>query len=226
MLLVEDIAMGKRNHIFIDGQNLYLSAKRAFGLRYPDFDIPAIGRHLSDRISPGSGTDPIIRFYIGMPVARFSPHWTNFWTNKLNAARDAGVSVTTRDLRYLTETDPAAPGGVRVLSAREKGIDLRLALDVMAAARNPDCENIMIVSRDQDFREVIEDVEMLCAFTDRQIGLWSAFPEVRNGPSFNRGVDGTREISISWADYKGLRDPTDYRVVPVREGSDQDPDPA
>jgi hypothetical protein len=128
--------MGKRNHIFIDGQNFYLSAKRAFGLRYPDFDIPALGRYLSARMGQGDGPDPVVRFYVGMPVARYSPHWTNFWTNKLNAAQEAGVSVTTRDLRYLTETDPAAPGGVRVLSVREKGIDLRIALDVMAAARN------------------------------------------------------------------------------------------
>lgn len=216
--------MEKRNHIFIDGQNFYLSAKRAFGLRYPDFDIPALGRHLSERMSPGAGPDPIIRFYIGMPVARFSPHWTNFWTNKLNAAREAGVEVTTRDLRYLTETDPAAPGGLRVLSAREKGIDLRIALDVMAAARRPDCRNIMIVSRDQDFQEVVRDVQEMCDLTDRKMGLWSAFPEVRNGPSFNRGVDGTREIFITRSDYRALRDPTDYRVVRPRE--DVLPDPA
>lgn len=215
--------MEKRNHIFIDGQNFYLSAKRAFGLRYPDFDIPALGRHLSGRISPEEGPDPVIRFYIGMPISRFSPHWTNFWTNKLNAAQEAGVTVTTRDLRYLTETDPAAPGGVRVLSAREKGIDLRIALDVMAAARRPDCGNILIVSRDQDFQEVIRDVELMCAFSGQRIGLWSAYPEVRNAPALNRGVDGTREVRISWADYRGLRDPTDYRAAPAPLGADPEP---
>lgn len=218
--------MEKRNHIFIDGQNFYLSAKRAFGLRYPDFDIPALGRHLSKRITPDAVQDPVIRFYIGMPVARFSPHWTHFWTNKLNAAQDAGVAVTTRDLRYLTETDPAAPGGVRILSAREKGIDLRIALDVMAAARNPDCENILIVSRDQDFQEVVRDVEMMCAFTNRKIGLWSAFPEVRDAPSLNRGVDGTREVRIRWSDYKRLVDLTDHRIVPAPTGPEQDPEPS
>lgn len=175
-------------------------------------------------MGPGDAPDPVIRFYIGMPVARFSPHWTNFWTNKLNAARDAGVEVTTRDLRYLTETDPAAPGGLRVLSAREKGIDLRIALDVMAAARRPDCGNIMIVSRDQDFQEVVRDVSEMCALTKQQIGLWSAFPEVRNGRSFNRGVDGTREILISRLDYRALRDPADYRVAPA--SAEAVPDPA
>jgi len=199
-----------QNHIFIDGQNLYLSAKRAFGLRYPDFDIPALGRHLSDRIDPEQ--DAVIRFYIGMPVKRFSPRWTAFWTNKLQAARDAGIDVTTRELRYLTESDPHAPGGFRVISAREKGIDLRIALDVMAAARRSDCANIMIVSRDQDFREVIGDVQNMCAFTRRDIGLWSAFPEVLDASSLNRGVDGTREIRITRSQYDRLRDPADYRI--------------
>ncbi len=212
-----------RNHIFIDGQNFYLSAKRAFGLRYPDFDIPSLGRHLSDRI--GGGYDPVVRFYIGMPIARFSPMWTRFWTNKLEAARGAGVEVTTRELRYLTETDPHAPGGIRVVSAREKGIDLRIALDVMAAARRPDCANILIVSRDQDFREVIADIRTMCAFTRRDIGLWSAFPTVLDAPALNRGVDGTREIRISRSDYDRLRDPADYRETPEGTFCASDPSP-
>jgi hypothetical protein len=213
-----------RNHIFIDGQNFYLSAKRAFGLRYPDFDIPSLGRHLSDRI--GGNHDPVVRFYIGMPIARFSPMWTRFWTNKLEAARDAGVEVTTRELRYLTETDPHAPGGIRVVSAREKGIDLRIALDVMAAARRPDCANILIVSRDQDFREVIGDIRTMCAFARRDIGLWSAFPMVLDAPALNRGVDGTREIRISRSDYDRLRDPADYRETPEGTFCASDPSPA
>ena len=132
--------------------------------------------------------------------------------------------MTTRDLRYLTETDAGSPGGVRVLSAREKGIDLRIALDVMAAARRPDCANILILSRDQDFREVIADVRLMCDFARRDIGLWSAYPEVRDGPAFNRGVDGTRELRISRRDYDQLRDRADYRLSPARP--DPDPDPA
>ena len=214
----------RRNHIFIDGQNFYLSAKRAFGLRYPDFDIPSLGRYLSDQI--GAGDDPVIRFYVGMPIARFSPMWTRFWTNKLEAARDAGVEVTTRELRYLTETDPHAPSGIRVLSAREKGIDLRIALDVMAAARRPDCANILIASRDQDFREVIGDIQTMCAFTRRDIGLWSAFPMVQDAPALNRGVDGTREVRISRTDYDRLRDPADYRETSDATFYASDPSPA
>jgi uncharacterized LabA/DUF88 family protein len=199
----------RRNHIFIDGQNLYLSAKRAFGLRYPDFDIPALGRELSERVDPTLETS--VRFYIGMPVRKYSPMWTGFWTNKLAVARKNGVEVVTRELRYLTETDPNAPGGYRVLSAREKGVDLRLALDVMAVSRRPDCANILILSRDQDFQEVVRDIRTMCDFTRREIGLWSAFPEVIGEPALNRGIDGTRMIRITREEYDRVRDPADYR---------------
>lgn len=213
----------QRNHIFIDGQNLYLSARRAFGLRYPDFDIAALGQHLSDRVDPDRKAR--VRFYIGMPVRRFSPVWTGFWTNKLRAAELAGVEVVTRDLRYLTETDPHAPGGLRVISAREKGIDLRLALDVMAASRRADCANILIVSRDQDFQEVVGDVRDMCRFTGREIGLWSAFPEVIGEPPLNRGIDGTREVRISRSDYDRIRDPAEYRQPPPVRHVPSCPDP-
>lgn len=198
-----------KNVVFIDGQNFYLSAKKAFGLRYPDFDIPRLGAHLADRMDTNLDTE--VRFYIGMPSSRYSPHWTRFWTNKIDDARDRGVDVTTRDLRYLTETDPQAPGGFKVLSAREKGIDLRIGLDVVAAARRSDCANVMIVSRDQDFREVVEDVSTMSAFTGREIGLWSAYPKVDGSRALNRGIDGTREIEVTLADYDDLRDPADYR---------------
>lgn len=220
----------QRNHIFIDGQNLYLSAKRAFGLRYPDFDIPALGRQLSERVDPT--LEASIRFYIGMPVRKYSPMWTGFWTNKLTSARENGVEVVTRELRYLTETDPSAPGGYRVLSAREKGIDLRLALDVMSVSRRPDCANILILSRDQDFQEVVRDVRTMCDFTRREIGMWSAFPEVIGEPALNRGIDGTRMIRITREDYDRVRDPADYRdqIVHSRpepeSTADVAPDPA
>lgn len=198
-----------KNIIFIDGQNFYLSAKKAFNLRFPDFDIPRLGTFLSDQIDPVNETET--RFYIGMPSSRYSPQWTRFWNNKIDDARDRGVEITTRELRYLTETDPQSPNGFRVLSAREKGIDLRIGLDVLAAARRRDCANIMIVSRDQDFQEVVSDVSTMCDFTGRDIGLWSAYPVVPDNGPLNRGIDGTREFEVTRKIYDGLRDTKDHR---------------
>lgn len=204
-------AKGK-TFIFIDGQNLYLSARSAFGssvVPYPNFDA----RRLAELIGQEIGAPGVERvsFYTGMPVDRYSPRWHEFWTNKLEAMEEDFVSVYTRPLRYQYETDPLQPTGYKILSTREKGIDLRIALDVMVAARRKDCDNIVIVSRDQDFREVIEDIEMMAAFEKRDINLWSAYPDGGNGPSHLRGIDGMKPVVITSDMYHQCIDPMDYR---------------
>lgn len=199
----------RRNHVFIDGQNFYLSARTAFGIRWPDFDPVRLGTFLSEAMDPGAGLR--IHFYTGMPLPRYSPHWSNFWENKIAAIRRDGAEVTTRPLRYLTETDPSSPEGFRVLGTREKGIDLRLGLDAVAAARRADCANIMIVSRDQDFTEVTEDIAEIARETGRDIGIWSAYPFDPGVTGHFRGIDGTRQIRINREDYARLRDPRDHR---------------
>jgi uncharacterized LabA/DUF88 family protein len=199
----------KKTHIFIDGQNFYLSARTAFGLRYPDFDTRAVADTIARKVS-GQEADHI-HFYTGMPVQKFSPRWFEFWTNKIAAMEAEGIETFTRPLRYIHETDPQSPTGYKILSTREKGIDLRIALDVMEVARRTDVENIVIVSRDQDFQEVIEKIETMCAFERRDIGLWSAYPDGGNGPSHLRGIDGTKEVIIDREEYARCIDRTDYR---------------
>ncbi|CAN0309761.1 unnamed protein product, partial [Chrysoparadoxa australica] len=61
----------------------------------------------------------------------------------------------------------------------------------------PNCDNIIIVSRDQDFVEVVDDIKMMADFTRRDIGLWSAFPASSLMPKHNRGINGTKELKIS-----------------------------
>ena len=196
-------------HVFIDGQNFYLSGRTEFGLKYPDFDVAKIADMIAGKI--GAERADHVNFYSGMPVARFSPRWFEFWTNKIEAMEETGINTFTRPLRYTYETDEQAPNGVKILSTREKGIDLRLALDVMAAARRTNCEKIVIASRDQDFREVVEKIEEMCAFERRDIELWSAYPDGGQGPAHIRGIDGMQNLPISFGDYRTCRDATDYR---------------
>ena len=199
----------KKTYIFVDGQNFYLSARTAFGLRYPNFDVKSVANIISERAT-GRPADHVT-FYTGMPVHKFSPTWHGFWTNKLRAMEEDGIDTFTRPLRYTYETDPQAATGFKILSTREKGIDLRIALDAMEAARRPDCGDIIIVSRDQDFQEVIEKIEIMRAFENREIGLWSSYPDGGNGPSHLRGIDGTKEVVVTRDDYAKCIDNHDYR---------------
>jgi len=214
----------RKSYIFIDGQNFYLSACTAFGLRYPNFDTKKVADVISNKaIGQDAGN---IAFYTGMPVKKFSPKWHGFWTNKIAAMEAQGIDTFTRDLRYTTESDPDRKVGFKILTTREKGIDLRIALDVMEAARRLDCTDIIIVSRDQDFREVVEKVNIMADFERRDIEMWSAYPDGGNGPSHLRGIDGTRSVTVNKRDYASCIDRTDYSSKHERKDMSESLSPA
>lgn len=70
----------KRTVAFIDGQNLFHAAREAFGYTYPNYDIRALARVVSERQGWNLGQ---ARFYTGIPDAADDPFWHSFWTNKL-----------------------------------------------------------------------------------------------------------------------------------------------
>lgn len=200
----------RKSYVFIDGQNFYLSARTQFNLRYPNFDTAKIADLISQKaIGENAGQT---NFYTGMPVQKYSPMWHVFWENKISAMENEGIHTYTRPLRYITETDPNERTGYKIVSTREKGIDLRIALDVMEVSRRNDCTDIIIASRDQDFREVVDKIETMCAFERRDIKVWSAYPDGGNGPYHLRGIDGTHDLKISRDEYARCIDPTDYRI--------------
>lgn len=209
MIGLEVSEVGEKVYVFIDGQNFYLSARAAFGLKFPDFDIEKLGNHLAEHVSGENASR--IKFYTGMPVHKYSPRWFEFWQNKLGFAEGLGIDVVSRPLRYHLETDPTSAQGYKIISAREKGIDLCLALDVMEISRRHDCSHIVIVSRDQDFQEVIKKINIMCDFEQRDITIWSAYPVGKSTPDHIRGIDGTKEIRITFDDYQGMIDTRDYR---------------
>jgi len=82
-------------------------------------------------------------------------HWHTFWSRKLAAhkARDDRVTVFTRPLRYSSvpkKDDEEHPYS----QAREKGIDIRKALDLVRGARLGEYDVALLFSQDDDFKEV------------------------------------------------------------------------
>ena len=144
----------KRAVSFIDGQNLYRHAKDAFGHHHPNYDP----RKLADALCAEHGwANDGVRFYTGVPSADRSPMWHGYWTRRLTAMRRAGIAVTSRPLRYRVETVRLADGSVHEIPVeREKGVDLRLGLDVVRMARNGGLDVAILFSQDQDLAEVAE----------------------------------------------------------------------
>jgi uncharacterized LabA/DUF88 family protein len=227
----------KRTVVFIDGQNLFNAAKTAFGYNYPNYD-PVL---LADRICADKGwTRTQIRFYTGMPGAAEDPSRHRFWTNKLTVLRRQSVWVFARPIRYRDKvthwpqnvriclpdgtTLPAGatlhqangtalPPGTqfRVRSADEKGVDARLAIDLLKLAFQQAFDVALIFSQDQDLSEATAEIPQMASAQGRWIKVACAFPD---GPSAvnHRGINNSDWIKIDKATYDTCLDPFDYRT--------------
>ena len=199
----------KRTVAFVDGQNLFHSAREAFGYTFPNYD-PLI---LATRVCQGRGwTLQQVRFYTGVPDATDDPSWNSFWVSKMGAMGHRGIHVYSRSLRYRNKTVTLPSGGTHsFLIAEEKGIDVRIALDVIRLAHRREFDVALVFSQDQDLSEVADEIRVIAREQSRWIKIACAFPfspTVRN----RRGINGTDWIRIDRATYDACLDPKDYRA--------------
>ena len=99
-----------------------------------------------------------------------------------------------------------------VLYGSEKGIDVRLALDVIRLALAKDFDVALLFSRDQDLSEVADDIRKIAADQKRWIKIASAYPD---SPVVRvRGINKTDWIPIDRGTYDACIDERDYRPKP------------
>ena len=201
----------KRAVAFFDGQNLFHAARAVFGSTYPDYDPTAIAGAVC-RIK-GWGLVQA-RFYTSVPSERVDPFWQAFWTAKLEAMRRRGVHVSWRELHYHTEWVTLPDGGtVHVRCGREKGIDVRIALDMVRLALSDGYDVALLFSQDQDLAEAAAEVREISSAQQRWIKVASAYPW---SASFQhtRGVNGTEWVRMEEETYAACVDHRDYRPHP------------
>ncbi|HEX9745203.1 MAG TPA: NYN domain-containing protein [bacterium] len=179
----------KRCYAFFDGQNLYHSARKVFGCAWPDYD-PLL---LSAKVCRDKDWNLIkVLFYTGIPDRHENPFWNRFWVNKLAAMGTRGVRTYSRTVK----------------NNREKGIDLRLEIDVVRMAITNQYDVALIFSQDQDFTEAVETVKEIARLQNRWIWVASAFPY---NPMIKRsaGIMGTEMIRIDKTLYDACIDPAE-----------------
>jgi uncharacterized LabA/DUF88 family protein len=201
---------------FFDGQNLYRHAKDAFGYHHPNYDPVKLHKAIcADR----GWRSTLTRFYTGVPSQIESPMWAAYWSNRVLALKRLGVSVTTRPIRYHKEKvigedgNPVflADGSAKMVTVpHEKGIDVRLALDLVSLARRKQFDVALIFSQDHDLQEVVEEVREIANEQNRWIKVACAFPSGSNASS-SRGIDKTDWCPMEKAFYDQCLDPRDYR---------------
>lgn len=201
----------KRTVAFFDGQNLYHHARAAFGYSYPNYSALALaslicrnkGFHLHQ-----------IRFYTGIPTQHADPLWNAFWSAKLRTMSRMGIKTFSRPLRYRQKTIKLSQGiEYSFPVAEEKGVDVRIALDVVRMARKRELDVALLFSQDQDFSEVADEIREIAEEQRRWIKIACAFPSSRSS-SNKLGIQKTDWIPIDRATYDACLDPHDYRPKP------------
>lgn len=198
----------KRTVAFVDGQNLFHAAKAAFGYTYPNFDPVK----LAETVSISRQWNCVgVRFYTGVPDAADNAFWNHFWTAKGAQMGRQGVEVFTRPLRYRNRKVVLPDGSYHTfLVGDEKGIDVRIALDVIRLAHQAFYDVALVFSQDQDLSEVADEIRTIAREQDRWIKIASAYPyspTTRNA----RGINKTDWIRIDRATYDQCLDSRDYR---------------
>lgn len=198
----------KRAIVFIDGQNLYHSVREAFGYTFPNYDI----RKLSETICQQHSWDvEEIRFYTGVPDLQDDARWNNFWIRKLAAMGQIGIKIFSRSLRYRNQTVRLPNGKTYTfLVGQEKGVDVRIAIDVIRFAHERKYDIALIFSQDQDLTEVADEVRRIAIEQNRWIKIASAFP-ISPTKKDNRGINKTDWVKIDRQTYDACIDPNDYR---------------
>src|SRR3989338_4615113 len=193
---------------FVDGQNLFYAAREAFGYTYPNYDALTLTQKIC--VSKDWRLE-LCCFYTGVPEILDKPFWHEFWDKKLAGMGKRGIKIFRRPLKYRNQTI-VLPNGqtTTTLIGQEKGVDIRMALDMVRLAHQKTYDIALILSQDQDLTEAVEEVKAIAKEQNRWIKVASAFPV---SPTYEnkRGIDKTDWVQVDRALYDSCLDPTDYR---------------
>jgi NYN domain len=198
----------KRTYAFVDGQNLFYAAKKAFGYPYPNYEPKNLAASIA---FPSGWTLVETFFYSGIPDATDNPFWNHFWSAKLAVMGTRGINTFSRSLRYRNQTIQLPDHSVTtIVVGQEKGVDIRIALDMVRLARESLYDVALVFSQDQDLSEAADEVRAISVEQSRWIKIACAFPSSPTAEN-RRGINGTEWIRIDRATYDQCLDPNDYR---------------
>ena len=193
---------------FIDGQNLYHCLRESFAVTHPNYDVTKLSRRLAEELGVHLKQ---VRFYTGYPRVADDPFWGTFWQKKLLSISRQGAFKFSRAIRYRTKT-LTLPDGTehRYTVAEEKGIDVRIAIDLIRLALDQAYDCAIIFSQDQDLSEAVDEIRKIARSEGREIRVVCAYP-VGPGTQNRRGIDRTDWRPFDEAFYAACVDPADYR---------------
>jgi len=173
------------------------------GRKEPDFDPLALATH----VAKANGLElEQVHFFTGVPRLEYNPRWHHYWSAKLaNMGRD-GVVTHSIPLKY-----DGPPDASNRPTAREKGIDVAIALTMARLAREE--RDIMLFSEDSDFSGAIRECYAIAKERGGFVEVISVYPEGKTERDGGRGrglMAATRRHSFDKSTYEMCLDPRNY----------------
>jgi NYN domain len=204
--------MATRVAVFIDYQNVYSLARRAFFLPHDPHHCgqvfpSALGHELAEGVEPDRELVGVFA-YRGMPESRRDPQASSACSRQISAWAKAGVKTTWRPLRY--------PQAYPLEKPQEKGIDVQLAIDYVMKAINGDYDVGVLFSGDSDQKPALLAVQALRGPVAIEVAAWSS----PSGYATRVSIGGTGTHRTPYCHmldrtaYDRVRDTTDYNVKP------------
>ena len=149
---------------YIDYQNTYRLLKDREGFCLLSLKMGALVAELIESV--GEQSTSTHRAFSGIHSADVDPDSRTRRLKQFCALRhQEGISVFSRDYAYRKNADG-------YLQSREKGIDVRLACETVAAAAAGEVDGVLIWSADQDLSEAIVIAQELAASKNRQFKVY------------------------------------------------------
>ena len=200
-----------RTVVFIDGQNMYKGAREAFDWQhekghYGNFRPLGLGRLLTHE--PHRELRQV-RFYQGVPDPNRNARGHAITQRRIAAweAEDpALVQIFTRTLRY-----PPPEG-------REKGVDVKLGIDLVAAALDNEFDLAVLASADTDLIPAVELVVTRFPLKMVECVAWKPLPGCEADTAAPLDVKGGGVIRrwVDKQDFDHISDQRNFTQAPLR----------
>lgn len=217
--------------VFIDGQNFYKDCKKIFGKGETHPHL--LGQKLC---SPPFGDDrqlKQVRFYTGIHTPDRKPRMHAYMTRRLEVMKAVGVWTFSRPLKYSPQwvkNRKDGPEFIEIQQGREKGVDVRLALDLVRLAVEGEYDVGVVVSTDTDLDEAIQDVYELRERAGKWLAIENAVcvlpvdPLTGRRPPYKRLNSAGRLLHIDKQIFNQIRDDTDYWLSEIEKDLEDEQD--
>jgi NYN domain len=199
------MASPARLALFLDYQNVYMRARQAFGLEQEPHFVGQVNPLKVGKLIAARSTRPArltsVHVFRGEPSGHHQRQAYAACRKQVATWRslDPCIKVETRPLRYPSDY-PNTP-------AREKGIDVKIAIDFVHAALNNAADMLVMFSGDTDLLPALEMI------FDRSatLGVKAFSAAWTGGPALTLDRAGSWCFRLARNDFDAVRDDTDYR---------------